>query len=448
MLSPIVLVVSDGKEIEIPAKEIVPGDIIILKEGDILPADARLIEVISLQVNEASLTGESMPVRKETGKISRDASVLERKNMVFSGTSITNGKGKAVVVKTGMKTEFGKIAEQVTTIVKEETPLETRTKELGKWFGLVALIICIAVIIIGLIRGIPFISILMFSIALAVAAVPEALPAVVIGSLAIGMYKMAKSGALVRKMSAVETLGSTTVICSDKTGTLTKGEMTVRKVFINNQEINVSGVGYEPKGNLILEDDNKIFQSENYNHLMHGLLLCNDAKLIEDENKWRIRGDPTEGALIVVSAKARYSHYEIKSKYPRINEFPFSSERKLMTTIHSTENGDYILFMKGATEVVLEKCNYAFELNKVTNLTENQRNKVLKNTEHMAKDALRVLAIAYKKISPSSAYLDGEILENDLTFLGLVGMMDPPRKEATDAVKVCKNKTDYDNWRS
>jgi len=438
MLTPTAMVLRDGKETEIPVKEIVPGDILVLKEGDKVSADARLIEVINLRVNEASLTGESMPVGKETARVSKDAFLLDRKNMVFSGTEIIYGKGKAVVIATGMGTEFGKIAKQVTAVVKEETPLERRTKEFGKWLGIVALVISMSVMILGIIRGLSFLSMLLFGVALAVAAVPEALPAVVTGSLAVGMHKMAKRNALVRKMPAVETLGSTTVICSDKTGTLTKGEMTVRKIYAGNRMISISGVGYEPKGEFHVEGDSDILQGEHFSLLMNGSLLCNDAELMLEGDKWRIKGDPTEGALAVVAVKAGFQQKEVKKQYPRTSELPFSSERKRMTTIHSAPHGEGILYMKGAPEVVLERCVQVHESSKVAKLTEKRKREILSINEEMAREALRVLGIAYKKMPVDITNLNEETLENDLIFLGLVGMMDPPREEAIKAVEVCK----------
>jgi len=438
MLTPTAIVLRDGKETEIPVKEIVPGDILVLKEGDKVSADARLVEVINLRVNEASLTGESMPVGKETARVSKDAFLLDRKNMVFSGTEIIYGKGRAVVVATGMGTEFGKIAEQVTALVKEETPLEERTKELGKWLGIAALAISMSVMILGIIRGLPFLDMLLFGVALAVAAVPEALPAVVTGSLAIGMHRMAKRNALVRKMPAVETLGSTTVICSDKTGTLTKGEMTVRKIYAGNELISVSGVGYEPKGEFHAERDSGILQSEHFSLLMNGSLLCNDAELMLEGDKWLIRGDPTEGALAVVAVKAGFQKDKIRKQYPRAGELPFSSERKRMTTIHLTPDGDRIVYMKGAPEVILERCVKANELSGAEKLTEKRKGEILSVNEEMAGEALRVLGIAYKKMPADITDINEETLENDLIFLGLMGMMDPPREEAKKAVEVCR----------
>ena len=438
MLSPNAVVIRDGKEVTIPASEVVPGDILVLREGDKIPADARLIETISLQANEASLTGESMPVFKETITLSGDAPILDRKNMVFSGTEVISGKGKALAVATGMNTEFGKIAKQVTVVVKEETPLEKRTKEVGKWLGIAALSISVSVIILGTFRGMPLIKVVLFGIALAVAAVPEALPAVVTGNLAIGMYRMAKRNALVRKMPAVETLGSVTVICSDKTGTLTKGEMTVRKIYAGTEMINVTGVGYEPKGEFHAEGDGNILQSENFSLLMKASLLCNDAELMVEEDKWRIRGDTTEGSLIVAAAKDGFQQTELKKQYPRVGELPFSSERKRMTTVHSTPHDDQMVFMKGAPEIVLERCVHVHGLVKVEKLTEKRRKEILSIQEEMARGALRVLGVAYKKTPNSITNFDEKTLENDQIFLGLMGMMDPPREEAIKAVEVCK----------
>jgi len=439
MLSPTAVVIRDRKEVLISTKEIVPGDILVLREGDRISADARLIEAMSLRTNEASLTGESMPASKQTMGLSEDISILDRKNMVFSGTEVTSGKGKALVVATGMKTEFGKIAKQVTVAVKEETPLEKRTKKLGKWLGIVALSISVSTIIIGIFRGMPLIEVVLFGVALAVAAVPEALPAVVTGSLAVGVHKMAKRNAIVRKMPAVETLGSTTVICSDKTGTLTRGEMTVRKIYAGDTMINVTGVGYEPKGEFHAEGDGgNILQGKHFSLLMKGSLLCNDAKLMVEEDKWRIKGDPTEGALVVVAAKAGFKQAEVTKQYPRVGELPFSPERKRMTTVHLTPHSDQIFYTKGAPETILQRCGYVQKLDNIERLTEKDKKKILGVNEEMASEALRVLGLAYKKISPSITNFDEEALEQDLIFLGLMGMMDPPREEATKAVEVCK----------
>jgi Ca2+-transporting ATPase len=439
MLSPASVVIRDGKVVTVHAREVVPGDILVLREGDKIPADARLIEVVNLQVNEASLTGESTPVYKETVKLAQDVPLTDRINMVFSGTEVISGKGKAVVVATGTNTEFGKIAKQLTAVTKEETPLEKRTKELGKWLGTAALCICFSVVFLGIIRGMPTLEMVLFGIALAVAAVPEALPAVVTGCLAIGMYKMAKRNALVRKMPAVETLGSVTVICSDKTGTITKGEMSVRKIYAGSYMVKVTGTGYEPKGEFQIEKgESSILKSEHFSLLMKGCILCNDADLLFENGRWFIKGDPTEGSLLVVAAKAGFQKTEIQKQHPRIGEIPFSSERKRMTTIHSTIQGGHIVFMKGAPELVLERCTHIQESNSIERLTIQKKEELLNKNGEMASEALRVLGLAYKIMPTGTTDFSEKNVESELVFLGMIGMMDPPREEAVRAVKLCK----------
>jgi len=440
MLTPTATVIRNSQEKVVPLREIVPGDIIVLKEGDKVPADARLAEAISLYVNEASLTGESMPVLKESIMLSSDVPVPDRRNMVFSGTEVVRGKGRAVVVATGMNTEFGRIARHVTETEKEETPLEKRSREIGKWLGVIALVVVVMLTIVGILRGMEILEIFMFSVALAVAAVPEALPAVVTGSLAIGIYRMAKRNALVRKMPAVETLGSVTVICSDKTGTITKGEMTVRQIYVDGRLIEVTGVGYEPKGELRLTEiyDNDILNGERFKLLMVCSILCNDANLVSDGGKWYIKGDPTEGAFLVVAAKAGFNPEDVRKAHPRVYEVPFSSERKLMTTIHTRLEQENIFCMKGAPEKVLEKCTYIYEPDGIKILTDEKKKEILNVNEKMAENALRVLGVAYKITSGKFEGLDEKTIESDMVFLGLVGMMDPPREEAIESVKVCK----------
>ncbi len=439
MLSPTVTVIRDSREVAVPVRDVVPGDIIVLKEGDKVPADARIIEAVNLHVNEAPLTGESMPILKEVSALPSGTPLPDRRNMVFSGTEVVSGKGKAVVVATGMNTEIGKIARFVTAAEKEETPLERRAKEIGKWLGLIALSIAALIVIVGVLRGMPLMEIFLFSVALAVAAVPEALPAVVTGSLAIGMYRMAKRNAFIRRMPAVETLGSVTVICSDKTGTLTKGEMTVRKIYSLNHLIEVSGIGYEPKGEfrVISGSQANILESEGFKLLMLSSLLCNDAELVNEDGNWRVKGDPTEGALVVAAVKAGLKQDEVRKLYPRVGEVPFSSERKLMTTIHLTPEGDRIVCMKGAPERVLEKCTCIYTHEGVKKLTRKNKEEILKVNDEMAENALRVLGVAYKRIADHVG-LNEEEIESKMVFLGLMGMMDPPREEAIKAVKVCK----------
>jgi Ca2+-transporting ATPase len=446
MLSHTITVLREGKEEDVLSKELVPGDILLLEAGDKIPADARIIEEQSLQCDEGTLTGESFPVMKDAQPLEKDVPVFDRKNMVFTGTVVTYGRSKAVVTSTGMNTEFGKIAEEVTLAEPKKTPLEKRTAEIGKWLGIISLAICFSVAGISIVREALtgklstqfIISMVMFAIALAVAAVPEALAAIVTGALAIGMHQMAKRNALVRKMPAVETLGCTTVICSDKTGTLTKGEMTVRKIFTAGRLIEVTGVGYEPKGEFNGQDIARAKNSQSFRMLFQGVLLCNDASLLEEEGKWFIKGDPTEGALIVAAAKAGFHQVEVRLENPRIGEIPFSSERKLMTTIHQDQGHKLIAYMKGAPEVVVKRCTHILEDGALRELAESEKARLLKANEQMAQGALRVLGIAYKEHSEGIEVFEEEI-EKDMVFLGLMGMMDPPRKEAIQAVKVCKD---------
>jgi Ca2+-transporting ATPase len=445
MLSPTITALRGGKEEEVPSKELVPGDILLLEAGDKIPADARLIENHSLRCDEAPLTGESVPVGKEIKPLAENVRVSDRRNMAFTGTTVTYGRGKAVVTSTGMSTEFGKIAEEVTTVETEKTPLERRTDEIGKWLGIISLIICFLVAGISIVRealggkiDLPFIvTMVMFAVALAVAAVPEALAAIVTGALAIGMHQMAKQNALVRKMPAVETLGCTTVICSDKTGTLTKGEMTVRKIFAGGRMIEVTGVGYTPEGEFKGSDTINITKEQSLQLLLKGGLLCSDAILDKKEGKWFIKGDPTEGALVVAAVKAGFHETEMRLENPRMEEIPFSSERKRMTTIHQMAGGNRMAFMKGAPEVILQRCSHFVEDSGTKDLNETEKTTILKANEEMAQGALRVLGFAYRDC-PEAFECTEEYLERDMVFLGLAGMIDPPREEAIEATRVCK----------
>ena len=445
MLSPTITALRAGKEDEILSRELVPGDILLLEAGDKIPADGRLIESHSLRCDEAPLTGESAPVGKNLDVLRENAPVADRTNMIFTGTIVTYGRGKAVVTTTGMKTEFGKIAEEVAAIETGKTPLEKRTGEIGKWLGIISLSICALVAGISLVRelfvgtvDLKFIvTVIMFAVALAVAAVPEALAAIVTGALALGMHAMAKKNALVRKMPAVETLGCTTVICSDKTGTLTKGEMTVRKIFTDNRMIEVTGVGYAPDGEFKASEGMGIANNKSLHLFLEGGLLCNDADLHRPEGKWTIKGDPTEGALVVAAAKAGIRIHDRRLQHPRIEELCFSSERKRMTTVHEGYDAPLLAFMKGAPEVVLERCSRIYNGDQPSELTPEQRARILEANEQMAHDALRVLAVAYRELDRGCTVCE-ETTEVDLVFLGLFGMIDPPRQEAIEAVKTCK----------
>ena len=439
MLSPTITALRDGEEIEVASRELVPGDMLVLEAGDKIPADAKLVEIHSMQCDEAPLTGESLPVSKELAVFREDAGVGDRKNMVFTGTTVTYGRGKAVVCATGMSTEFGTIAREVSAVTAEKTPLERRTDEIGRWLGVITLGICLVVVGISIAREVwagtfqltSTLPIILFAIALAVAAVPEALAAIVTGALAIAMHEMAKRNALVRKMPAVETLGCTSVICSDKTGTLTKGEMTVRRLYTGGRSIDVSGVGYAPEGRL--EGDGR-----DLDLLLKAGILASDAVLANDGTRWFVKGDPTEGALVVLAAKAGLDAAQQRASSPRTQEIPFSSERKRMTTVHALPDGTRVAFTKGAPEVVLERCAFLLQDARKVALDEGERMKLDEANAAMAGDALRVLGVAYRDLGPDDGVSE-DATENDLVFLGLVGMMDPPREEAIEAVRVCRD---------
>jgi Ca2+-transporting ATPase len=445
MLSPMVTVLREGREEEIPSQALVPGDILLLEAGDKIAADARLVEVRSLECDEAALTGESIPVRKDIAPLGRDIAVGDRKNLVFAGTIVTYGRAKAVVTATAMKTEFGQIAEQVAAAEPKKTPLEKRTAEIGKWLGFLSLTICVAVAGVITMReafsgpvNMEFIiDAAMFAVALAVAAVPEALTAIVTGALAIAMHQMARQNALVRKMPAVETLGCATVICSDKTGTLTKGEMTVRKIFVAGRMIEVTGVGYEPKGEFRGEVLSSADGDEPLHELLRAGLLCNDSQHEEKDGKWSIKGDPTEGALVIAAAKAGLSVRETRLSSPRLEEIPFSSERKRMTTVHDEPDGQRIAYMKGAPEEVLGRCSHLLTDRGIVTLSGNEITALLAKNQEMGRAALRVLGLAFRNLPRDKTPYD-EDEERDMVFLGLVGMMDPPREEAIEAVRTCK----------
>ena len=436
MTAPTAMVLRNGKEVKVPAVELVPGDIILLYTGDKVPADSRLIDAINLKVDEASLTGESTPVRKATDSLADETQLNDKNNMVFTGTIIAYGRGKAIVTSTGMNTEFGKIAKMVQTTSTEQTPLEKRMGSVGKWIGILAVVICVGVGTLGVIEGRDVLSMVVWAVSLAVAAVPEALPAIVTGALAVGMYRMAKVNTIVKRLPAVETLGSTSVICSDKTGTMTKGEMTVQRIYIDDKAIKVTGIGYAPEGQFELEGQ-KYVADEDLKTLFKVANLCNDAKLEKEQEKWVIKGDPTEGALIVAAAKADAWREEQEKQEPRIAEIPFSSERKCMTTVHMNGNKRNA-YMKGAPEIVLEKCTHMLVNGKVQKLDNETRTRLLKVTEAMALQALRNLGFAYRELPHDVTTIDEQI-EKNFVFVGIMGMIDPPRQEVKDAIFMCKN---------
>ena len=437
LATPKAKVIRDGIEVEILSTEVVPGDIVILRAGDRVPADLRLIECVNLKVDESLLTGESEPVEKTTESLSEDVPLPERRNMAFMATTITYGRGKGVVVATGVKTEFGKIAESVRSEEREVTPLQRKMEHLGRVLTGIIVALVILVLLEEIMEGLDIYEALMTSISLAVSAVPEGLPAVLAITLALGVQKMARRNAIVRRLSSVETLGSATVICTDKTGTLTKNEMTVVKVFINGEFVRVTGSGYEPKGEFLSERGViDPLNDSTFRRLLEACLLCNDSKLIHENGTWRIIGDPTEGALTVLAIKSGLTE-ELRKRVPRFSEVPFDSIRKRMSTAHIMPNGKKILYLKGAPDVVLKLCNRVEELGRVRPLTEEDRKSILKATSLMAKEALRVLALAYKELNDDTVKVT-EDDERNLVFVGLVGMIDPPRPEVPKAIRIAK----------
>lgn len=430
LASPKAEIIRNGETKLIDARELVPGDILIVKEGDKIQADARIFEVFNLRVDESSLTGESVPITK-IDKVLSDVPIADRKNMLHMGTVVTYGRAEAVVVNTGMNTEIGKIATLIQT-AEEETPLKKKFEAFGKWIGVVVVIVAVIAGIIGIVEKYPITDMFLTSAALAVAAVPEGLPALLTITLAIGVQTMSRRKAIIRKLSAVETLGSTTVILADKTGTMTTNEMTVRKIFVNNQEIAVTGTGFEPKGELLVKD--KAIDPNKNNELIVALriaALCNDAVLTQEENKWKIIGDPTEGALVTVARKAGLDNRQLSQKYPRVNEVPFSSDRKMMSTVNKIGK-ILIVNSKGAPEVILSKCNKILRNSRELRLSEIQQQSILSIVKEYASNGMRVLAVAYKKVGKAH-----DNLEKDLVFVGLLAMIDPPRPEVKDAIKLC-----------
>ncbi|HJW88347.1 MAG TPA: HAD-IC family P-type ATPase, partial [Dehalococcoidia bacterium] len=426
MAAPTASVLRQGEEKEIPASELVPGDIVVLRTGDRVAADLRLLEAVNLKADEASLTGESVPVEKVVGSLAdADLPVGDRKNMAYMGTAAVYGRGKGGVVATGMSTEFGRIAGMLQQVEESPTPLQVNLDRMGRVIGIGAL--ALAALIFGLAllqREGGFLEMFIWAVSLAVAAVPEALPAVVTISLALGVQRLVKRHALIRRLPAVETLGSVSVICSDKTGTLTQDQMTVRKIYTDGQMIEVTGAGYEPRGEFRSQGP----LPEGLHRLLLAGVLCNDSCLCSNDGSWSVRGDPTEGALVVAAAKAGIGE-EVREKYPRMGEVPFSSERKRMTTIHRMEQGEQA-FSKGAPEVILESCSHILKGGEKAHLSHQARQEVLARAQEMAGEALRVLGLAYRDLAPGKAEA-----EKEMVFLGLVGMIDPPRPEVKEAIR-------------
>lgn len=440
MASPNAKVLRDSKAVVVPANTLIPGDIVLLEAGDIIPADLRLIESSNLKVEEASLTGESVPVEKKANEsFDKEVSLGDRHNMAYMSTIVTYGRGKGIVVGTGHDSEIGKIATMIQSFEDETTPLQKKLNQLGKVLGVSTILICVLVFGIGLLQKREALEMFMVAISLAVAAIPEGLPAIVTIVLAIGMNRMVKRNAIVKRLLAVETLGCTTVICSDKTGTLTQNEMTVVKVYVDDKILDVTGTGYEPVGEFKMEDKEIATKSiENLNMLLSIGMLANDAKLERVDDLYKIIGDPTEGALVTLAGKADITN-EINKSYPRIEEIPFDSDRKMMTTFHKNFTpGKVVSFTKGAPDIIIGRCNSIRIEDKVVPFTDELKKKVLETNSKFAKNALRVLAFAFREYSDLPTNISPENNETNMIFVGLAGMIDPPRPEAKDAIKECK----------
>ncbi|MEM4255097.1 MAG: calcium-translocating P-type ATPase, SERCA-type [Candidatus Norongarragalinales archaeon] len=437
LVSPKARVLRGGREVLVESKLLVPGDVVVLEAGDRIPADCRLLESIELECEESALTGESLPVRKNAGTtLSEKTPVADRENMVFMGTAVTKGRAKALVCSTGMNTQVGKIATLVEQTETEETPLQKRLEILGKQLGIASLAAVAIVFFSGVaLSGESVFGMFLIAVTLAVAAIPEGLPAIVTVTMAVGVQRMAKRNAIIRKLPAVETLGAATVICSDKTGTLTKSEMTVREVYANGRNYGVAGSGYALKGEFFDGKGRKIDALKEMEKLLLAGVYCNNSSLAEEAGgaNAKVAGDPTEASLLVLARKAGLDEEELKEKSEFIHEIPFSSERKMMSVARK-HGGKSLVFVKGAPEVVVQKCTHVLKGGKESKLALKEKQEVLAQNKRMALKALRVLALAFRKFEGKGE----RQMESDLVFLGLVGMMDPPRPEAKRAVEACK----------
>lgn len=451
--APTARVMRDGKTIELPAALLVPGDIVLLESGDRIPADIRLLETNGLYAEESALTGESVPASKHTLPIAEaDLPAGDMKNVGFMGTMVTRGTGRGIVVRTGMGTEMGKIAHLIAQTEAMETPLQHRLEQLGKILIVVALGLTVMVVIAGILHGQPPYGMFLAGVSLAVAAIPEGLPAIVTIALALGVQRMIKRKAIVRKLPSVETLGCASVICSDKTGTLTQNKMTVTKLWTGGRKLDVTGEGYEPTGDVLengcpadLKRDSAL------RRMLQIAALCNNARLLpaqerqakkkkekdEDRESWFMKGDPTEGALIVLAAKLGVTVSSLEGLYKREKEYPFDSERKRMSVLVS-HHGGRLVCTKGAPDLLIEQCAYALWDGNVVPFTATLRQKASAAAEEMAQSALRVLGLAYRDLRPQDACESERDVECQMIFVGLTGMIDPPRKEVREAIATCR----------
>jgi Ca2+-transporting ATPase len=432
MAAPVAHAIREGQEALLPARDLVPGDVVVLRAGDRVPADVRLVRAVDFAVDEAALTGESEPVRKRVEALADPRLPLgDRLNLAYAGTLVARGHGRGLVVSTGMSTEFGRIARMVETVEVARTPLQENLDRLGATLGKAALGVVAVVVAVGLARGLPLIQMFMFGIALAVAVVPEALPAVVTISLAIGVRRMVRRNALVRRLPVVETLGSTSVICSDKTGTLTRNEMTVRRIFAGGRLFEVTGSGYDADGE-IRESGRPVAPPDGVRELLAAAVLASDARLLRGDGRLRVEGDPTEGALVVAAMKAGLDPDGLNEREPRVAEVPFTSERRRMTTLHRSGDGAIAAYSKGAADEVLAGCSRRRVAGRDVDLQPSDRERLREAEQAMAADGLRVLAVARK------AHATLEDAEAQMTLVGLVAMMDSPRPEARSAVERCE----------
>lgn len=442
MVSPHVLVLRGGKEYEIDSKELVPGDVVLLEAGSRVPADCRLLEAANLEVDEAALTGESRPVSKFLDPVPPDAPVGDRRNMLFMGTVITNGRAVAVVTETGMTSQFGLIAGMVQAIDVEPPPLTQKMDVMGRQLVKISLVLTVFVFfVLWGVHDRPLKDVFMTSVSLAVSAIPEGLPAVLTITLALGVSRMARQRAIVRKLASVETLGSTTVICSDKTGTLTKNEMTATRLYVPGKLVEVTGSGYRPVGEFYSEGVKvEPAGDPQLETLLRVGALNNDSHIQENNGGWVCYGDPTEGAFYVAAEKAGLHVAQLRVDYPRVGEIPFDSTRKRMTTVHRHPDGKLVAYVKGAPEAILERSTRILD-GEEREITDQDRERALGVMQEMASDALRVLAMSYRELSPETdpTRLEVEEVERDLVFVGLIGMIDPPREEVPEAIRLAQS---------
>jgi Ca2+-transporting ATPase len=431
-------VLREGEKLRIPATEVVPGDIVLLQAGDKVPADMRLIHLRVLQIDESALTGESVPVEKASDTLDHDTILADRRNMAYSSTLVTYGQGKGVVVATGDHTEVGRISQLISTTQELETPLTRKIAHFSHVLLYVILALAAVTVVVGVVRGQSIFDMFMAAVALAVGAIPEGLPAAVTITLAIGVSRMARRQAIIRNLPAVETLGSTTVICTDKTGTLTENQMTVQEIFAGGQRFEVTGVGYEPSGRILRQGSPvDAGKSAALVECLQAGALCNDSLLVNKETSWQIQGDPTEGALIVAANKGGLSMDIVQERFPRMDAIPFESRYQYMATMHDAgSDNPRIVYIKGAVEAILDRCNS--HLDESGNSTILDPARVLKDVHEMAFRGIRVLAFARVELPARISILSHSDVDSGLTFLGLQGMIDPPRPEAVAAVKVCQ----------